>query len=130
MVGLNAIPFDNIIFFQFTYQTQLPKPVFSDGAEKASITWRLIDVLIWNEFDWQKNWGFLEASSNFFSSLSLPYFSSLFTFPYFLFRMSVTPFLCRGVWISPKWSYHRIVSLAVYLPIFYLSFYQQTNLHL
>ena len=31
---------------------------------------------------------------------------------------------------SPKLSYLRNVSLAVYLPIFYISFCQKTNLHL
>ena len=44
--------------------------------------------------------------------------------------MASMPFLCRGDWFSPKLSYHRIVSLALYLPIFYFSFYQKTNLHL
>ena len=33
----------------------------------------------------------------------------------FIFGMAVMPFLCRGVWFSPKLSYHRIISLAVYL---------------
>ena len=31
---------------------------------------------------------------------------------------------------SPKLSYHRIVSLALYLPILYFSFYRKKNLHL
>ena len=46
-----------------------------------------------------------------------------------IFGMVAMPFLSRGVWFSPKLSYHRIISLAVYLPIFYFSFYQKTNLH-
>ena len=37
------------------------------------------------------------------------------------------PFLYTGVWFSTKLSYHRNVSLAVYLPISYFSFYQKTN---
>ena len=36
------------------------------------------------------------------------------------------PFLCRGVPFSTKLSYHRNVSLAVYSPIFYVSFCQKT----
>ena len=47
-----------------------------------------------------------------------------------IFGMAAMPFLCRGVWFSPKLSYHRIVSLALYLPIFNFSFYQKTNFHL
>ena len=43
--------------------------------------------------------------------------------------MAAIPFLCRGVWFSPKLSHHRNASLAVYLPIFYFSFCQKTNLH-
>ena len=39
----------------------------------------------------------------------------------------IAAFLCRGVWFSPKLSYHRNVSLIVYLPIVYFSFYQKTN---
>ena len=38
--------------------------------------------------------------------------------------MAAMPFLCRGVWFSPKLSYHRTVSLAIYLPIFYFGFCQ------
>ena len=44
-----------------------------------------------------------------------------------IFGISVMPSFCRGVlggvWFSPKLSYHRIKSLAVYLPIFLLCFY-------
>ena len=35
-----------------------------------------------------------------------------------IFGMVVMPLLCRGVWFSPKLSYHQNVSLAIYLPIF------------
>ena len=41
-----------------------------------------------------------------------------------IFGMVAMPFLCRGVWFLPKLSYHRNVSLTVYLPIcqfFFLS---------
>ena len=31
-----------------------------------------------------------------------------------IFGMAAMPFLCRGVWFSPKLSYHRNESLAVY----------------
>ena len=41
------------------------------------------------------------------------------------FGMAALSFLCRGVWFSPKLSYHRNVSL----PIFYF-FDKKTNLHL
>ena len=46
-----------------------------------------------------------------------------------LFGMAAMPFLTRGVLFSPKLSQYRITSLAVYLPIFYFSFYQKTNLY-
>ena len=36
--------------------------------------------------------------------------------------MVVMPFFCIGVWFSPKLAYHIIISLALYLPIFYFSF--------
>ena len=36
------------------------------------------------------------------------------------------PFLCSGIWFSPKLSYHRIISLAVFLPMLSFSFYQKT----
>ena len=39
--------------------------------------------------------------------------------------MAAMPFLCRGVWFLPKLSYHINVSLAINLPIFYLSFCQK-----
>ena len=56
---------------------------------------------------------------------------SLFLFPSkLIFGMAAIPFHCRGVWISPKLSFHRNVSLAVNLPNFYFSFYQKTNFHL
>ena len=44
--------------------------------------------------------------------------------------MAAMPFLCRGVLFLPKLSYHRNVSLAVYLPIFCLSFYRKTKFYL
>ena len=50
--------------------------------------------------------------------------------PTLFFGMAAMPFLCRGVCFLPKLSYHRIISLAVHLPLFYFSFYQNTNFHL
>ena len=52
----------------------------------------------------------------------------LSTVPKSFFGMAVMPFLCRGVWFSPKLSYHRIISWAVYLPIFYFSFCQKKQI--
>ena len=46
-----------------------------------------------------------------------------------IFWMAVMPFLCRDPFFI-KISYHRNVSLAVYLPIFYFSFCQKTNFNL
>ena len=54
---------------------------------------------------------------------------SLFGFTYWLiFGMEATPFLCRDPFFT-KITYHRNVSLVVYLPIFYFSFCQK-KLHL
>ena len=47
-----------------------------------------------------------------------------------LFWNGSMPFLCRDLSFLPKSSYHENVSLAVYLPIFFFSFCQKTNLHL
>ena len=47
-----------------------------------------------------------------------------------IFGIAAMPFLCRGVWVSTKLSYHRYVNLVVYLPMFHFSFCQKTNLHL
>ena len=48
----------------------------------------------------------------------------------FIFGMAAMPFLCSGIWFSPKLSHHRIISLAVFLPRLIIYFYQETNLHL
>ena len=45
------------------------------------------------------------------------------------FEMAIMPFLYRG-FFKPKLSYHRNVSLVVYLPHFYFSFCQKTISHL
>ena len=44
----------------------------------------------------------------------------------FIFVMAAMPFLCSSIWFSPKLSYHRIISLAVFLPMLSFSFYQKT----
>ena len=43
-----------------------------------------------------------------------------------IFGMAAMPFLFRGVWFSPKQSYHSNISLVVYLPILNFSFCQKT----
>ena len=43
-----------------------------------------------------------------------------------IFEMAAMPFLCRDPFFT-KISYHRNVSLAVYLPIFYFSFRQKNK---
>ena len=46
---------------------------------------------------------------------------------FYIFGMAVMPFLYRDLSFLTKFSYHRNLSLAVYLPILFFSFCQKTN---